>query len=778
MRPLLFLLAAALGAAVLPSPLHAQSKKTLWKPPIAVSTNVSVWRGESIRIPLRGFQGNNPVAYEIKDQPRHGRLSAITQPDPDRVALSTGGYIVYTHDDSDESFDDKFTFRVRAVRGGGGVSAPASVGITIKDRPPVLVAPSVLDFQAAAGESMTLPLGLTNAGGGFLQIATRANPPFEILGEQVIELPRGASTNVMIRYAPATAGQESRQTLQPGINDSTGARIVLHGRSVAPFEVENSGGEFTLTGHARISSLSLRSRATGRQEVIVTSDPAGLVEVRSPVPLDPGASETIDLLIPAERKGERKEVTVTFATDFYRDEVNLIAPPVPSQLEVTTTQLDYTGNNDTAVLSVTNSGGVTGRFRLNPVPGLAFTNDVRIDAREMEVEPDTQTNIDIRLELRPGEEPPAELLVELGAGRLERIAITAPRPSPTPSPTASPIIPPPPPPPQPKPWKLNKDIRLATADDGSESLEWKTSLDGWQEPQLEINRGGGWETYTPPEKPKGIIERFGDWISGFFGGLVPDRDVPSTNDEPAPMPEWTDEAIDSAFASNEKARWRITAKKGAPGKRQPASEEFRIDWKKKKLVKAESRGEPAPSPAPTDSPQTAAPTTASPSPTPTIGVRRVIPALKVESARADPQRHSATVQVIFPRDPEANGYRLEHGFNPTLLDPASGLPYAGDFRIAPHPSAVATVQGTAETEHEGRELTVLVATIEGLTPGTSTTWRVVTMADGEDRWPTGEFIVSTLPPWRFPWRQAGLVAAFLALGAVLYLRWRINRAPH
>jgi inorganic pyrophosphatase len=149
----------------------------------------------------------------------------------------------------------------------------------------------------------------------------------------------------------------------------------------------------------------------------------------------------------------------------------------------------------------------------------------------------------------------------------------------------------------------------------------------------------------------------------------------------------------------------------------------------------------------------------------------------VESAQADRQRNSATIQVVFSRDPKANGYRLEHGFNPVLQDPDTGLFYPGDFRVAPHPTAKATVVGTANTEHEGRELTVLVATIEELDPGTSTTWRVVTMADGQDRWPTGEFIVSTLPPWQFPWRQAMLVAALIALAAVLYLRWRLHRVP-
>jgi hypothetical protein len=111
-----------------------------------------------------------------------------------------------------------------------------------------------------------------------------------------------------------------------------------------------------------------------------------------------------------------------------------------------------------------------------------------------------------------------------------------------------------------------------------------------------------------------------------------------------------------------------------------------------------------------------------------------------------------------------------------MTDEQTGLPYAGDFIPQPHPAQVQLL-GTSTIEHEGRELTVLVADIEGLTPGSASLWRVVTMADGQDRWPTGEFQVTTLPPWQFPWRSAFLAAACIALVAVLYLRWRLNRPP-
>jgi hypothetical protein len=291
---------------------------------------------------------------------------------------------------------------------------------------------------------------------------------------------------------------------------------------------------------------------------------------------------------------------------------------------------------------------------------------------------------------------------------------------------------------------------------------------------LEVFIDGRWAPYAPPAPPRGIIETIGDRISDFFRGLLGPQQPPPTHEEPPPVPEWTAETIDEAAAANAELRWRLTAQKGKAADRQTVSEEFVINWSEGQLAKAGDGATPFIAPAPAL--ETPAPAIES-SAAPTIGTRPIAPALKVESARADARRDSATVQVIFPRDPEANGYRLEHGFQQAMTDKKTGLPYAGDFLPQPHPEAIVQVLGTTTIEHEGRELTVLVADIEGLAPGSASLWRVVTMADGQDRWPTGEFIVSTLPPWQVPWRQAMLAAAFIALAAVLYLRWRINRAP-
>jgi hypothetical protein len=227
--------------------------------------------------------------------------------------------------------------------------------------------------------------------------------------------------------------------------------------------------------------------------------------------------------------------------------------------------------------------------------------------------------------------------------------------------------------------------------------------------------------------------------------------------------------LNEEAARDTSRRWVLTAVKESSGTRGPASDVFHLDPAGRELKEA---SEPLATPPPVVSP---APTP--PAPAATTGTRRIVRALKLEDARANAGRDSATVRIIFPRDAEADSYRLEHGFHPGFLDSATGLPYTGDFHPVSHPAAV-RILGTSEIEHEGKKLTVLLASIEGLSPGTSTTWRAVTMAGGKDRWPTGEFIVATLPPWRFPWRNALLVTAFISLAVVLYLRWRLNRPPH
>ncbi len=755
-RPNRLLLAAALGA-VLSANAPGQSGQALWKPPVAAGTNVSVWHGDRVGIALRGFHGNNPVEYVIDRPPRHGRLSPVLQPDPDRVSLSTDGSVTYVHDGAEDGTTDEFTFRVRGLR--GGLSSPATVRIDVRDRPPVLLAPAALEFEAAAGETMTLPLELANAGGGVLSVENRVEPPFEILGPPRFQLARGQSTNLTVRYAPASSGQSDRQVLRPGVNDSAGTQTVLLGRSHAPFEVAAERPEFTLAGRAREARLVLQSRAGLPQDIKIEVEPPDLVVTESRVALAPGTARTLELRIPEERKGARREVKVTFTTPVHRGEVSLAAPPVPADLKVLTTELDFTRSPE-AGLTVTNAGGVPGRFTIEAEAGLKLSGGNSLDSREFTVAPDSVETVTLQLDAGRDAVRPELVMVNIGRGAPARLAVKAPAPAAETTATAREPAGPLPtaPRPAPRPWKLNRDVRVAGNTSAPHRLEWRTAGEGWDKIRLEFMEDGVRSDYTPPPRPRGWIGRIGDRLTDLFRGLVPPPRDGTPGHEAAPA-EWAAGEIDATAAEDGSRRWILSGQRQGSGLREPVSDPFRIVWEENKL---EAFPEP--------------PMRARSRATPGTATRDLTLALKMESARAETSRHSARIQVIFARDPDADAYRLEHGFNPTLQDPATGLPYAGDFRPAPHP-AVVKILGTAELEHEGRELTALTAAIDGLDAGTASTWRVVTMAGGRDRWPTGEFVVSTKPPWQIPWRGVLLWACFAALAGVLYLRWRLGRPP-
>jgi len=760
------LLAAALGAAA-----HAHAE--LARPPVGTGTNVPVWRGESVPVTLRGFFRNNPVEYTIDRPPRHGTLSPVRQPDPDRVAVSTDGSVVYTHDDSEGNTSDEFTFRVRGLR--GGLSAPATVRITITDRPPVLTAPTVLEFTAAAGESMTRLLGLTNTGGGVLQGEVRLSPPFATTGDNSFSLARGQSTNIAIRYAPMTAGDESGENIRPGRNDSAGAQIMLRGSSTAPFEAETADPEFLVDGATRKTQLTLHSLADGPQTVALATEPSGLVDLPASVQLAPGATLKIPLLIPPERKGERREVGVRIATPHHRQQLLLVAPPVPAEMHLGPGTLDFTARQP-ATVTVANTGGVPGRFHFDPVPGLVMDNGRPLDAREFVVPPDGETTVELRLDL-PGESvAPDRVVVHLSGRKPASLAILAPeplppRPRPETAPGNSTIISKTSPPP--RPWEPDRDIRVAPA---TRSLEWRREKNGWSTPRLELVRDDGATPYRTADPPRDWMTRVGDRISGFLGRLAPTTPDPAGWDTgaEAPLTEWVTMKIDEASAAGDSRAWVLTAEPATPGPRREVSDRFLVDWEAGTIEKIRLPPTPEttapPTPVPDEAENQAATETQA-------TMRSLTPALKVERARAAPTRRSARIEVIFPRDAEADSYRLEHGSNLFLTDEKTGLPYAGDFLPQPHPQATARVVGTSTMEHEGRELTVLLADIDGLDPGSASLWRVVTMTGGQDRWPTGEFQVLTLPPWRFPWHGALLSAAMVALGGLLYLRWRLNRPP-
>jgi hypothetical protein len=135
------------------------------------------------------------------------------------------------------------------------------------------------------------------------------------------------------------------------------------------------------------------------------------------------------------------------------------------------------------------------------------------------------------------------------------------------------------------------------------------------------------------------------------------------------------------------------------------------------------------------------------------------------------------LQVALAHDPSIRGFRLERGAMVSQIDPKTGIPHAPEFEPINQPEATVEILALAEGEIEGRKLTVCAARIDGLPAGTRTYWRLVPAGPAGDLPPTTVLLVDTLPPPPFPWNTILLVSLFLLLAGILYLRWRINRAP-
>ncbi|MFM8460442.1 MAG: hypothetical protein ACKOB0_16170, partial [Chthoniobacterales bacterium] len=150
-------------------------------------------------------------------------------------------------------------------------------------------------------------------------------------------------------------------------------------------------------------------------------------------------------------------------------------------------------------------------------------------------------------------------------------------------------------------------------------------------------------------------------------------------------------------------------------------------------------------------------------------------ARKIEAATVIPERTRATVTLAIEEDPEISGFRLERGEIVEAMDAKTGIPTSPEFMPSKHVGEI-NISAPAVADHEGKKLTVVVATIDGLQPGTATFWRLVPLSGDKELMPTDEFLVPTAPPWQFPWRGffLGLLTALLA--SVLWLRHKSRKA--
>ena len=709
--------------------------------PKAQNIEVEVARGESVRIPLRGFERNlNPLTYRPLGRPQHGKLSGLEPYNgPERQGPA---YITYTHGNDEDSVADTFAFEVKA--GTTKLTGRGRVIIKIRDAPPLLsITPELLDFgPVALGDPpVRRVVELANAGGGVITGFLRPTEPFALEDDGGFVLRRGKKTRIPLLFAPERTG-EFVFRLQPFANDP--ALLVLKGLAIPPLVLEVEEAVFSAApDQSRRAMAVVKNQSARPRTLSVRLPPESPVEAVADFALGPGESTEVILRIPSGRKEYVPPFGVRFESDGHAELREFTAPAIPAALRIVATP-DFGAVRPRTVVRASlilgNDGGTPAEGKLLPSESIRPANG----ATAFTVPPGRELEIPLELRLKPDQAPPTEISVSL-SGKEVPIPVTAhliiPSPTPTPSATPSPT-------PRPAEFALNRDIRYETTPEGP-AIAW-VEKSGWQDFTLQhrTESGGAWQGYQRPAPHEGLI----GWLRGLADRIRKFLDTPIERADPTAEPSNEAPAGRQLIAESHLSaanQWRLVATPEGGDKRDVALP-FRV--RDNTLVGIPAQPDYLP-PPPTG------------------------PVTAHASAGIKAERFGALLQIAFTRDLGVSGFRLERGAMIAPIDPQTGIPGAPRFKIIDPPEANVEILGLGEVTAEGRKLTLGVARIDGLPRGTRTYWRVVPTGPSGELAPTNVLLVDTLPVPPFPWRTVAIGALCALLVGVLYLRWRLNRPP-
>lgn len=766
--------------------LGLAAPKEFPKPPMGDDLSVETWRGGSVRIDLKAYEArNNPLVYEIVREPRHGELSGFLQADENRQGFAS---VVYTHGDDEDSVEDEFTYKARAIP--GGVSRAIKVKVRIRDRTPQLSAPLRVDFAAVAGESDARMIGLTNAGGKVLEGSVEAEEPFSVDGAGYFRLGRNQSTNIVMRFSPRSMAAVAQQKLRPAETDPS-AVIVLNGEPREPFKAE-AGPIGVLPDGAREGIIVVTNSSSSDLRLEVAARPEGFAGFPASVTIAAGDGAEIPLRIGADKKGSETNLTISISTEFHTQELPMTAPTVPPKLEVLTRELDFRGDkgigSKEAELHVRNSGGVPGHFLLRLPKGIAAVDR----AQDFTVAPDTDRQVLLSLQNNNSDSDADRVIVDLGKEGMREVPILLPEPKSESHPPTPSTPPTPTPTPAAMPWQLNEDVKLAKSDHDRPCILWLSAMGGWTNAVLQVVDANGARPYEPsaPEESwwRTLWRNFTGWLFGRAGdaqkAVAEQREffenrlkVPEGSEEHAPESkqsegEWLSREIATSDLGNPASRWRVVAQRDNSSA-EPVSDDFQIDPANTALTAIAPT--PTATPAPTQTPQVEQPT---PRGGTTRSLKKVPHAQSIKLKAWSPALDGAKGVFQMPFDAQVRDYRFERMQRYFGPDPDTGyarVTYQGE----PFAKDAVQMLERKATEAEGEKLDEVTVLFTGLPSGAEIYWRAIPLgADGSPGIPSETINFSTLSPRPFPWRSVVLGACILALCAVLYLRWKSRRTGY
>lgn len=742
------------GTAILVAALAGEVAAQKPRParPVGKNIEVEVMRGESVRIPLIGFERNlNPLEYKPIGAPSYGRLSQLQQYNgPQRQGP---GHVTYTHGNDPDSQADTFEFEVKApltnMRGRGRVT------IRIVDSPAVLrITPSVLEFGAMAiGDTpVHRTVELANVGGGVLQGYLEVPEPFALVDEGMFVLRRGEKTKIPIIFSPQRTGPYAFP-IQPVAGDP--AVLTLKGEALHPFAVEAVETEFKeQSDRSRTAKVLIANQSQSLQQISVILPPQSPIEPVPTIDIAPGKSTNVSLRIPPDFKTHLAPFGISFESSGHTAVLEFAAPSIPAEL-ITLQEPDFggvrPGTAAKASLVLSNAGGTVATCRIQTTNYLT-TED---GASAFDVTPGTARTVALKFIPQRDQDLPTIVTVAFRDQELSIPVVAAwAKETPTPTPTATPT-----PTPTPPTSSLN-DLRLER-EHGAAYIAYREQ-GNWTNFTLQHRPLGEseWQSYQMPQQ-----RGFFAWIQNLVHQIRNRLDTPIKRQEVEGLQ--TEERFVRIEIATEEIDgpnlWRLVALPAGESTPQPYSPDFRITSAGLVEVK--------PSVPVAHAPRSPSPATASTTRRPTG------PLTEIASAGIRPERESAVVQVAFDHSLGIKGFRLERGAMVAPIDKNTGIPQAPDFERIDLDKAVVEPLGLVEGEAEGKKFTVCTARISGLDAGSRTYWRIIPEGERGNLPPTTVLLVDTLPKPPFPWNTVLLASLILLLIGVLYLRWRMNRIP-
>jgi hypothetical protein len=215
--------------------------------------------GKSVDIELSASVSSvKQVEFMIRQQPLNGTVSEV-RPHPRDLNKAI---VTYTHNGTDGSLTDRFTFACRL--GDGPISAPATVKLVGQRFEPILYILSVTAMNKVfLGSESSLRFTVSNAGPASYSSDITWESPWK--GPPHLDLKSGETQEVSVFFQPTTAGIfRLDRLLQPGVSSS---RLLLYGECVRPLTVSPSRLKLTInpqTG-AREGILTLANGFAGPQ---------------------------------------------------------------------------------------------------------------------------------------------------------------------------------------------------------------------------------------------------------------------------------------------------------------------------------------------------------------------------------------------------------------------------------------------------------------------------------------------------------------------------------